>query len=122
MSSLAPPLSMIKKTRCPYQNCQSFKTVCNGHYYRSSDQKTIQRYRCYHCGKRFSRATLSPAYRQKKRPLNKIIRHLRDLGISQRRMAALLGVNRRTVRRKIRFLNEQDILEQKQKRSDGREE
>ena len=52
-------------------------------------------------------------YRQKKRKLNHQIALLLNSGVSQRRAALILGINRKTVVRKFRFLASQARLEHK---------
>lgn len=85
----------------------SRRIVRNGSYFRSSDGKRVSRFLCRSCGKGFSCATASPCFRQKKRKLNEPIRKLLVSGVSQRRIARLLRVNRKTVVRKFIFLAEQ---------------
>jgi hypothetical protein len=57
-------------------------------------------------------ATFSPAFGQKRRRLNVKIEHLYSSGLSQRRLALVLGANRKTIVRKTRFLAAQARLEQ----------
>jgi hypothetical protein len=52
----------------------------------------------------FSHATRNPCYRQNKRQINEPLRRLLCSGNSQRRLAYLLGVNRKTIVRKFLFL------------------
>ena len=59
------------------------------------------------CKKYFSRATFSPAYRQKKRRINHLLYQLHSSGVSQRRAAKILNVNPKTVVRHFRYLAEQ---------------
>jgi AraC-like DNA-binding protein len=75
-----------------------------GHYYRTSDRKWVQRYRCRICRKDFSQATFSPAFRQKKRLLNKPIEQGLISLVSQRQMSRNLRCHRTTVARKLRHL------------------
>lgn len=75
-----------------------------GFYYRRSDSRTIQRYRCAKCLRSFSRATFHPCYRQNKRQKNRPLRNLLCSGVSGRRAARLLHLNRKTVARKLIFL------------------
>ena len=75
-----------------------------GYFSRSSDGRRIARFFCLNCKKNFSYATFSPCFRQKKRRLNVSIRKLYFSGVSLRRIARLLGVNRKTVVRKFLFL------------------
>ena len=91
--------------RCP-QDSSSNESYFrkDGVYFRKSDSKTIQRYRCRSCGKSFSRATFSPCYRQKKRRVNEILFKLLSSGVSMRRAAIILNIHRITVKRKMHFL------------------
>ena len=72
-----------------------------GSFTRKSDQAIIQRFRCQRCLKGFSQATFSDCYRQKKRPMNAHVFRLLVGGFSQRRTAFELGLNRKTVVRKL---------------------
>ena len=93
------------KKLCPNKNC-AFPENFNrdGTFKRNEDSKIIQRFRCKSCGTRFSLATFSDAYRQKKRRVNLSLLKFLSSGMSMRRSALLLGVNRRTVERKLHFL------------------
>ena len=81
-------------------------------YYRSSDSRWITRFRCLVCQKSFSAARFSPAFRQKKRKLNEVLRRHLSSSLSQRRAAILFGVNRKTIERKFLYLGEQAVLSQ----------
>lgn len=93
---------------CPNESCFRSRAgpriVRDGYFYRSSDRRFITRLRCRHCGCRFSLATGSPAFGQKKRTVNEPLRGLLCSGVSMRRSARLLGIHRITVARKLRFL------------------
>lgn len=80
------------------------KIVCIGRFYRFCDKSYQQRFRCSGCGKSFSLASFHPCYRQRKRSVNPLIFHSLVSGESQRRIALLLKLNRKTVVRKMRFL------------------
>ena len=86
------------------QGLKSGQVIRKGYYFRSSDCKTIQRYYCRACRRGFSRATFSPAYWQKKRFINPRVFHQLCSGTSIRRTAKILGIDRRTVARKLKFL------------------
>lgn len=93
------------KLLCPKDSCQSSSSLIkDGHYFRKNDSKFIQRYRCKLCGTRLSSARLSPAFRQKKRTINKTVAGLLCSKVSQRRIAKLLGIDKKTVHRKLVFL------------------
>ncbi len=76
----------------------------NGTFFRSSDSKTIQRWICKSCRRRFSAATFQAAYLQNKRRVNPQVAQLLSSGVSQRRIALILKIARVTVARKLAFL------------------
>jgi len=99
------------KRQCPDSEClsknqdpKSGRVVRKGSYFRRSDGQRIQRYFCSSCRRSFSSATQFRCYRQKKRKLNYPLALLLSSGVSQRRAAKILRVNRKTVVRKFRFL------------------
>ena len=79
--------------------------IRHGRYYRASDSRWIDRFFCKSCERYFSRATYQPSYGQKKRRVNSSINTLLCSGVSQRRVAIILGINRKTVARKLYFLS-----------------
>ena len=87
---------------CP--GCRADSVVRNGFYRRSSDARRVQRFRCNACRSQFSAATFSPARHQKKRRINPSVARLLVSTGSQRRTALLLGVNRKTVARRLPML------------------
>lgn len=90
---------------CPNTKCAFPKNfIRDGRFRRREDSKIIQRFRCKSCGTRFSNATFSEAYRQKRRRINYPLLKLLASGISMRRAALLLGVNKKTIERKLPFL------------------
>ena len=89
---------------CEFEKKLRPKVVRIGTYFRTSDSREIQRFRCKGCQKGFSVATFQKAYRQKKRQKNETLRRLLCSGVSQRRAAKLLSLNRITVVRKFLFL------------------
>lgn len=108
---------------CPFQGCSSALTKQSsdrksappfrkGYYFRKSDGRRITRFKCRSCRRSFSTATRSPCYWQKKRKHNEPVRKLFCSGVSQRRIASLLRLNRKTVERKLIFLSAQARLSQ----------
>ncbi len=92
-------------TLCPNLKCTFPKSIIrDGTFRRREDAKVIQRYRCKNCDRRFSRATFSENYRQKKRRINTPLLKLLSSGMSLRRSALILRVNRKTIERKLPFL------------------
>ena len=77
--------------------------VRNGFFFRKRDSKRIQRFRCQRCRRVYSAAATDPCYHQQKRDLNPTIAALLVSGVSQRRAALLIKVNRKTIVRKFRF-------------------
>ena len=106
------------KTLCPHPDCstrllespETSRIVGNGFFYRRSDSRWIRRYQCRVCGRYFSNASFRADAYQKKRRMNYRIWRLYESGVSQRRLALVLSLNRKTVVRKIRFLA---VLERK---------
>lgn len=93
------------KRTCPNLTCAApDMTSKDGYFRRKDDSKYIQRYRCNGCGLRFSAATLTETYAQKRRRINHSLLKLLASGVSQRRAAILLGINRKTVERRLPFL------------------
>ena len=89
---------------CPNSECNSHQTRRDGFYFRRNDSRKVQRFKCQNCGKKFSRATFEWEYRQKKRRVNFPLLKLLASGVSQRRSAFILGVDKKTVERKFIFL------------------
>lgn len=97
------------KVICPY--CAQPSSVSHeirkvrrlGTFRRRSDGRRVQRFRCTFCGRSFSRATGHPCFGQNKRHKNEIIRRLLCGGVSQREAARILGLNRKTIVRKMLF-------------------
>jgi transposase-like protein len=88
---------------CPKCSSNS-KMIRDGSFLRKSDSRRIQRLKCSSCGKRFSTATFDPAYRQNKRKVNFQLARLLSSSVSLRRSALILGVSRKTVERKLKFI------------------
>lgn len=87
--------------------------VRNGRIFRSSDSRYIERFYCRMCGKYFSKATFDPRFRQKKRRVNPMLYRLFSSGVSQRRAAKILNLNRKTVVRRFRFIANEAELSRK---------
>lgn len=98
--------------KCPYPHDitvatsrSRMKTISRrGSFYRRSDRKRVQRFCCRVCDRHFSVATLSLNYKQKKRHLNHKIVRLLVSGVSQRELARIYKINRKTVVRKFIFM------------------
>ena len=74
-----------------------------GSYIRAGDRRVL-RFQCKRCSKHFSEQTFADDYREKKPELMAVVTRLVQAGYSERRSARLLGVNRKTVSRRVRRL------------------
>jgi transposase-like protein len=84
--------------------CGKVSVIKTGRYYRQSEARWIQRFRCKSCGKNFSAATDTLEFKQKKRRVNLPLLRLITAGVSLRRSAFLLKIDRKTVDRKLIYL------------------
>jgi transposase-like protein len=93
---------------CPNLECPSFATKKfvkkDGHFYRRCQSRLIQRFRCNTCRRKFSHATGTLEFGQRKRRVNSKLRDQLCSGVSLRRAAKNLGLNRITVERKLDYL------------------
>ena len=89
---------------CPNCRADSGSVVRNGHFFRRSDSRKIQNFRCKACSKYFSNATFSDCYRQKKRRINEPLRDLLCKRLSLRDAARHFKVSRTTIARRLEFL------------------
>jgi transposase-like protein len=78
--------------------------VRTGFFLRISDQVRVQRFFCKRCQRGFSLATEDSCFKQHKREFNKPLASLLVSGVSLRRAALILKINRKTVARKLVFL------------------
>lgn len=96
--------------RCPKKDCANHLNPVGGFYTKRGYFKTkwnaqpVPRYRCKSCGKYFSSHTELETYGQHRPDLNGMVYRLYSSGITQRRMAIILRVNRKTIVRKFLFL------------------
>lgn len=102
---------------CPTLDCiattKNKFIIKDGFFYRKSDSRYIQRFVCKICDKKFSRATFSLEKNQKKRRINHKLSILLSTNYSMRSAAILLGVNYKTVQRKMSYLSQKAKLKQK---------
>ena len=102
------------KPRCPKETPDyAHQVIRKGYFWSKNQSKWIPRFWCRACRVSFSRSTMNPCFRQKKRRLNPMIKKLLCSKNSQRRTAKILGIHRTTVARKLKFLAEQARLSQK---------
>lgn len=95
---------MDVNTHCPRCDAPLERLVRDGYFFRSSDSKYIQRIKCKDCGKRFSSATGTATYRQKKRRINPIVRWCLASNMCPRDIAELVGVNIKTIASRLEWL------------------
>jgi transposase-like protein len=101
---------MGMSVQCPYCSLEDKKSgncvrvVKFGQFFRKSDGCVVQRFRCYGCRRSFSEATRDPCFKQLKRQFNSRIAQDLVSGVSQRRLASNLTLNRKTIVRKFIFL------------------
>jgi transposase-like protein len=102
---------------CPNKSCkvshQTIFQVKDGYYYRRDDSRRIQRYKCKICETRYSKATNTLEFAQKKRRLNKMIRSNLASGMSMRSCAYNLNLARKTIERKFIYLAKKARMNQK---------
>ena len=79
-----------------YRRHGFYRTGWNGRY--------VPRYRCLACGRTFSPQTFRSTYRQHRPDANAMILKLYCSGMTQRRMAKVLALNRKTIVRKFLYL------------------
>lgn len=105
---------MIRKS-CPYceklsvSSYPCMRIIRFGFYYRTSDRRFIQRYRCLDCRKCFSSATFHPCFRQRKRQINNALAVAFSSSVSLRRSALAFNINPKTSARKLVFLGNQAL-------------
>ena len=75
----------------------------NSSYIRKCDQQKIVQYRCFRCKHTWSTASGTIDYRQRRRSENRTLRSILVSCVSMRRAAELVGVNRKTVARRIPY-------------------
>lgn len=88
---------------CPRCAAPRSAVVRDGSYFRADDSKSIQRFKCKACGKKFSSATFSPAYRQKKRRINATARYCFASNMCPRDIANLVDVNIKTIASRLEW-------------------
>ncbi len=88
---------------CP--GCGSSHVNKKGYFRTKWNGQPVPRYGCRGCGRGFSSHTFRGTYRQKKPYLNELIFKWYVSGTTQRRMARVMAINRKTVARKFEYLS-----------------
>lgn len=96
------------------ESCSKKTVLRNGRFYRRSESRWIQRYKCRSCGSQFSAATGTLEFKQKKRRVNMPLFLNLSSGMSMRRCARVLRIDRRTVDRKLVYLAKKAKLAQQE--------
>lgn len=104
------------KPVCPNLECSFYRSkenvIKDGFFWRKSESRKIQRFFCKSCQIKFSHATGTMEYGQKKRTINSAIKGLLCSGVSLRRCALLQKISRTTVERKLVYLAKVSRLSQ----------
>lgn len=96
--------------KCPNKDCSNHESPGafffskQGYFKTKWNAQPVPRYRCKACGKYFSSHSSRATFRQHRPDLNKRILDLYASGMTQRRMAMVLGVNLKTIVRKFLFV------------------
>ena len=91
------------KRSCPKRTCKSDQIIKKGFYFRTGDSRKVQRFQCKVCLTKFSSATGTLEYRQKKRRINHNILQLFCMKNTQTSIARYLNVNVKTVARRFDY-------------------
>ena len=95
---------------CPNLNCSSYQkpdfVIKDGFFFRKNDSRKVQRFRCKKCGSRFCSQTHKLEYYQKKRRINFPLFKLICSGVSMRRAAIILNINKTTIERRIPYMGQ----------------
>lgn len=104
------------KLGCPNLNCNFHQkkdfVIKHGVYRRRNDSRYVQRYKCRNCGKSFSKSTFELECGHKKRRVNHQVFKLLASGMSMRRTAKFLGLNKNTIPRKLVYLAKKSRMSQ----------
>ncbi|MBD3236407.1 MAG: hypothetical protein GF330_06875, partial [Candidatus Eisenbacteria bacterium] len=87
---------------CPFHTRpRAWKAQRDGFFLRPSDQRSIQRFRCPHCQRRFSSQTFSTTYWLRHRSLLPTITQMASEGPALRQIGRILGLSYKTVARHL---------------------
>ena len=95
---------MDATTHCPRCDAPRSSLVRDGFYHRADDSKFIQRIKCKDCGQKFSNATFTDTYRQKRRRINETVRVCLSSNMCPRDIAEMVGVNIKTIASRLIWL------------------
>lgn len=107
---------MKKCPRCK----ETIHIIKKGYFKTKWNYKLVPRYKCKPCGKSFSASTAKPIYKQKKPFLNRDIFKWYVAGTTQRRMAIVMGINRKTVVRKFLYMAEEARAHHEKRLKEGK--
>lgn len=87
---------------CPFAEKTVHRVIKKGFFDKKcGKRKRIQRFFCHDCRKCFSSQTGTLTYREHKPHINNMVFRTLGAGVSQRKVAAILGVHQKTVERKL---------------------
>jgi transposase-like protein len=93
-----------KRAGCFCPHCGKKDGHKNGFRFIGAYQKRIQRYRCVSCDRVFTDEPKTIASQHQHKPwINKKMLHLLCSGVTQRRMAKIIGVTRNTVAKRLNY-------------------
>ncbi len=99
---------MDRPPHCPNPACLAHANPIGKFWYRSGSyqpkcrREPVPRFRCRHCGRRFSSQTFRADYRDHKPHLNAQVFERLLRGVGQRQTARELGLSRRSAQNKMR--------------------
>lgn len=102
---------------CP--RCQSDRVIKKGYFKTKYNHQPVRRYECKSCKKCFSSHTFKSTYRQKRPALNEQVYKWYVSSVTQRRMAIILGCDRKTIVRKFLFMAMQARKEHERRIKEG---
>lgn len=101
----------IKPKSCPHcnetpetWNLKGLWCIKKGYYKTKYNAQKVPRYLCKRCKNTFCSRSSLPTYKQKKPHINKLVFKWYASGTTQRRIARNLGVNPKTIARKLLYL------------------
>ncbi len=117
MTSLIYPTKSWQPPNCPNKNCKHHKRLTGlwdykkiSTYFRATDNRHVQRYKCLSCGVTFSTQTFSTTYWQKRPELDEQIFTHSANGMANSQIARVLGCNPSTVDRKLDRMGRHSLL------------
>lgn len=102
------------KRNCPKPTCKSDNIIKKGYYFRAGDSRRIQRFQCKTCNAKFSSATGTLEFRQRKRRINHGILKLFCMKNTQKDISRFFNINVKTVARRFDYWAKKAALKNEQ--------